>query len=147
MATQTITKPLFGTSGHDTKHNVPYYTSIVIDFATQSHTSTDVFEVISLPIGTMVLAAGIEKLTADSDGNSNTLALGDGSVVYVAADVSTGTGQMTGLDAIGELYVHFAAANTLDLTLAVGKLNGKVRVWAVLMDTTDPITAQRVTFA
>ena len=147
MVTQTITKPLFGASGHDTKQNLPYYTSIVIDFNTQSHTSTDVFEVIHLPAGTMVLGAGVEKLTADSAGNSNTLALADGSVTYVTAAVSTGTGQMTGLDAIGELFVHFAAANTLDLTLAGGTANGKVRVWAVLLDTSNPITAQRVTFA
>ncbi len=147
MATQTITKPLFGASGHDTKRNVPYYTSIVIDFSSQSHTSTDVFETIHIPAGTMIVAAGVEKLVADSLGSSNQMALDDGSVTYVAAAVTTGTGQMTGLDAIGELYVHFAAANTLDLTLSVGKANGTVRVWAVMLDTTDPITEQRVTFA
>ncbi len=147
MATQTITKPLFGTSGHDTKRNVPYYTSIVINFSSQSHTSTDVFEVLTIPAGTMVLAAGVEKLVADSAGNSNNMALGDGSATWVAAGVTTGTGQMTGLDAIGDLYVHFAAANTVDLTLSGGTANGTVRVWAVMLDTSDPITEQRVTFA
>ena len=147
MATQKITKPVFGASGHDTKRNVPYYTSIVINFATQSHTSTDVFEVIHIPAGTMVLAAGIDKLVADAAGNSNTMALGDGSVTWVAAGVSTGTGQITGLDAIGDLYNHYTAANTIDLTLAGGEADGTVRVWAVMMDTLDPITEQRVTFA
>ncbi len=146
MATQTITLPV-GTSGHDAHANMPYYNSVVIDFNTQSHTSTDVFETITVPAGTMILAAGIEKLTADSAGNSNTLALDDGTTTWVAAAVSTGTGQMTGLDALGELWTHHTAIATIDVTLAGGEANGKIRVWAVMLDTSDPITEQRVVFS
>lgn len=147
MATQTITKPLFGASGHDTKHNLPYFTSIVLDFAATTHTSSDVFEVIHIPADSMLVAAGIDVLTVDAAGNSGTVALGDGSVTYVTAAVPTALGQMTHSDALAELFVSFAAANTLDLTVATGILDGKVRVWAVMLDYSDPIVAQRVTFA
>ncbi len=148
MATQTVTQPVFGASGHADKKNVPYYASVVIDFALTSHTSTDVFEAMSVPAGTMILAAGMEKLVADAAGNSNQMALDDGTTTWVDAAVTTGTGQMTGLDAIGELWNHVTAAgHTLDVTLSVGEADGTIRVWAVLLDTSDPITEQRVTFA
>ncbi len=147
MATQTITKPLFGASGHDTKRNVPYFNSIVLDFSATSHTSSDVFEIIHIPANTMVIAAGVDLLSADAAGNSGTLALGDGSVVYVAAATVASTGQMTHSDAVAEMFVSYDTANTLDLTVATGLLDGTVRVWAVMMDYLDPITEQRVTFA
>ncbi len=147
MATQTITKPTYGASGHSDKKNVPYYASVVINFATQSHTSTDVFECISIPAGTMVLSAGVEKLVADAAGNSNKVALGDGSATWVAAAVTTGTGQIAGMDNVADYNIHYTAANTIDLTLDTGLLDGTLRVWAVLLDTSDPVTEQRVTFA
>jgi hypothetical protein len=147
MVTQTITKPLFGASGHPTKHNLPYFTSIVLDFGSTSHTNADVFEAITVPANTMVIAAGVDLLTADAAGNSGTLALGDGSVVYVAAATVATTGQMTHSDAVAEMFVSYDTINTLDLTVATGVLDGVVRIWALMVDYTDPIIAQRVTFA
>ncbi len=146
MVTQTITKPLFGATGQSEGKNHPYFTSIVLDFSTITHTSSDVFEVISIPANTMVLAAGVDVLTLDA--GSGTLALGDGSVVYVAASTAAAAGQETHSDAIGEVFVSYDTANTLDLTVATAVLTtGVVRVWAIMCDYTDPIEAQRVTFA
>ncbi len=146
MATLTVTKPLFGSSGHDSKHNVPYFTSIVIDYATQSHGSTDVIEAIHIPANTMILAAGIDILTLDA--GSGELALGDGSVTYVAASTAAAAGQETHSDAIGEVFVSHDTANTLDVTHSVAIMTtAKIRVWAIMCDYTDPVEEQRVTIA
>ncbi len=146
MATQTVTKPLFGASGHNDKGNVPYFSSIVLDFSTFTHTSSDVIEAIHIPANTMVVAAGLDVLTLDA--GSGTLALGDGSVVYVAASTAAATGQETHSDDVAEMFVSYDTANTLDVTIATAVLTtGVVRVWAILLDYTDPIETQRVTLA
>lgn len=149
MATQTITKPLFGATGQSEGHNLPYFTSIVIDFGATTHTSTDVFATISVPVDTMVLAAGIDVLTVDAAGNSGQIDLVDSvnSVTYVASAIPTTLGAMTSSDATAEMFVTYSTLDTLDVTVSVGILDGKVRVWALMCDLTDPITAQRVTFA
>lgn len=152
MATQTITKPIFGSSGHDTKRNVPYFNSVVLDFAgtnlNGNHTATDVFAAISVPASTTVCACGIDILTVDTGGVTLALSSSAPAVTYVAAGATTSAVQMTGLDAVGEMWSHFDAADTLDVTLAVAVATTlKIRVWALMLDYTDPITEQRVTFA
>ena len=64
---------------------------------------------------------------------TGTLALGDGTVTYVAAATQS-AGQMTSGDALAELAVTYAAADTLDVTVATANVNSKVRVWAILVD-------------
>lgn len=146
MATQTVTKPLFGASGHDTKRNVPYFNSIVIDYASQTHTSTDVIEALHVPANTMVLAAGIDVLTLDA--GTGQVALGDGTVVYVAAGTLAAAGQEPHSDAVAEMFVSYDAANTLDVTHSVAVMTtAKIRVWAIMLDYTDPVESQRVTIA
>ncbi len=149
MATFTITKPLFGASGQSEGKNHPYFTSIIIDFGTTTNATNDVFATISVPVDTMVVAAGIDVLTVDAAGNSGTLDLVDSvnSVTYVAAAVPTSLGAMTSSDATAEMFVTYSTADTLDVTVATGAVDGKVRVWAIMCDYTDPIVAQRVTFA
>jgi hypothetical protein len=41
---------------------------------------------------------------------------------------------MTSGDALAEMFVSYAAADTLDVTVATANVNSKVRVWALLAD-------------
>ncbi len=148
MATQTITKPLFGATGHTTKANAPYLSSVVIDFAATTHTSSDVFEAIHIPANTMVLAAGIDVLTLDAGTGKVDLVDSLNSITYVAALVITSAGQLAASDATAEMFVAYDSADTLDVTVSVAVFTtGVIRPWAVLMDMTNPIETQRVTFA
>ena len=77
------------------------------------------------------MSAGIDVITAGT--GTGTLALGDGSVTYVAAATQS-AGQMTSGDAVAELAVTYAAADTLDVTVGTADVNSKVRVWALIAD-------------
>jgi len=144
MATLTSNR---GTSGHSALNNTSYLLEEIIDYGTQAAAATDVIQAIQIPAQSIVMAAGIEVITADAAGNSGTLALGDGSVTYVAASAPTTVGQMTHSDAVGEMFVSFTASNTLDVTGATGTVDGKVRVWAIMMDYSTPDVTQRATFS
>jgi len=108
-----------------------YAQSTVIDGTSTALTSGDVYQAINVPANSLVLNAGIDVITAGT--GTGTLALGDGTVTYVAAATQT-AGQMTSGDALAELAVTYAAADTLDVTVATANVNSKVRVWAVLVD-------------
>ena len=118
-----------------------------IDFSATTNIATDVFQVLNIPAGSMVVSAGIDIVVADTAGNSGTIALGDGTVAYVTAATIAGTGSMTSGDALAELAVTYDAADTLDITVAVGAVNAEIRVWAVVADITSPNATQYVTFA
>ena len=109
-----------------------YVQSTVIDGTSTALTSGDVYQAINVPANSLVLNAGVDVITAGT--GTGTLALGDGTVTYVAAAVQTSAGQMTSGDALAELAVTYAAADTLDVTVATANVNSKVRVWAVLVD-------------
>ena len=132
MATLTKTGGT-GTTGHVSGNGVAktYVQSTVIDGTSTALTNADVYQAINLPANSIVLSAGIDVITAGT--GTGTLALGDGTVTYVAAATQS-AGQMTSGDALAELAVTYAAADTLDVTVATANVNSKVRVWAVLVD-------------
>ena len=132
MATLTKTGGT-GTTGHVAGNAVAktYVQSTVIDGTSTALTSGDVYQAINVPANSVVLNAGIDKITAGT--GTGTLALGDGTVTYVAAATQS-AGQMTSGDALAELAVTYAAADTLDVTGATAKVNSKVRVWALIAD-------------
>jgi len=74
--------------------------SEVVDFSSTTNAGGDSFDVIGIPANSLVIAAGCDVMTADTAGNSGTLAVGDssGAAVYVAAAAPTSTGQMTLVD-------------------------------------------------
>lgn len=144
MATYTNDR---GTVGHMATEREAYFLSEVIDFSTQTNAAADVFQAINVPAGSIVLNAGVHVLTADAAGNSGTVALGDGTVVYVAAATVAATGNMTNADAVAEMFVPYDAADTLDVTIGTGAIDAKVRVWAIVIDATTLDTDQRATFA
>ena len=132
MATLTQTGAETG-QGHASSGGVPkvYAQSTVIDGTSTALTSGDVYQAINVPANSVVLSAGIDVITAGT--GTGTLALGDGTVTYVAAATQS-AGQMTSGDALAELAVTYAAADTLDVTVATANVNSKVRVWAILVD-------------
>ena len=132
MATLTKTGGT-GTTGHVAGNAVAktYVQSTVIDGTSTALTSGDVYQAINLPANSIVLSAGIDVITAGT--GTGTLALGDGTVTYVAAATQS-AGQMTSGDALAELAVTYAAADTLDVTVATANVNSKVRVWALIAD-------------
>ena len=129
----TLTQTGAGTVGHMASNAVPkaYAQSTVIDGTSTALTSGDVYQAINVPANSVVLSAGIDVITAGT--GTGTLALGDGTVTYVAAATQS-AGQMTSGDALAELAVTYAAADTLDVTVATANVNSKVRVWALLAD-------------
>ena len=132
MATLTKTGGT-GTTGHVSGNGVAktYVQSTVIDGTSTALTSGDVYQAINLPANSIVMSAGIDVITAGT--GTGTLALGDGTVTYVAAATQS-AGQMTSGDAVAELAVTYAAADTLDVTVATADVNSKVRVWALIAD-------------
>lgn len=132
MATLTKTGGT-GTTGHVSGNGVAktYVQSTVIDGTSTALTNADVYQAINLPANSIVMSAGIDVITAGT--GTGTLALGDGSVVYVAAATQS-AGQMTSGDAVAELAVTYAAADTLDVTVGTADVNSKVRVWALIAD-------------
>lgn len=136
-----------GTSGHSAVAANPYFLSEVIDFNTTTNIATDVFQALNVPLGSVVLNAGVDVLVVDDAGNSGTVALGDGTVVYVAATVPTSTGNIAAGDAVAEMFVAYDAADTLDVTVATGAINAKIRVWAIVIDATELTVTQAATFS
>ena len=115
----------------------------VVDFSAFTNASGDVVQVIEVPANTLCLYAGLDVLTADGAGNSGTLALGDGADVdrYVSASTATAgievTRERAGTSAMGTTsvgYGVYTAADTIDLTIATGAVDCKVRVFCVLAD-------------
>ena len=142
MATYTINN--VGTVGHPASSPAVKILDVVVDFSSTTNVANDIFECLSIPANTYVITAGVDVLTVDSAGNSGTISLGDGADVdrYIATAAITSAGQMTikaqaGTSAMGTTSVAYgihAAADTLDLVVSTGAVNGKVRVWALTAD-------------
>ena len=96
MATYSIS-PASGTAGHPSKAPDLKCVSVVVDFSSTTNVANDVFECITLPANTYVVTAGIDIITADTAGNSGTIALGDGADVdrYISTAATTSAGLMT----------------------------------------------------
>ena len=147
MATYSITGA--GTTGFPAHGPNVRVISEVVDFSSTTNAASDVFQVLSISADTVVLGAGINVITADTAGNSGTLALGDGGDAdrYVAASTVAATGQETAIFASTVPYLN-ASADTIDLTVATGAINAVVRVWAIVADCTGGVeTAQTVAFS
>lgn len=171
MATYEI-----ATTGYKHSHESEVYvSSVVIDFSSTTNAASDVFQAIKVPADSLVLAVGVDVLTADTAGNSGTVAVGDGTNDFIAAVAPTSTGTLApstiaaiatdmSLDAndnelkgkvnsiLGVLYkgdilTSFDANNTIDVTVGTGAINAKIRVWAIMADLNGTRdTTQRVTF-
>ena len=137
----TVDKTTGGTAGHPSTRRNPYYVENTIDNSLFDPASGDIIQSLNVPAETLVIAAGLEVLTASS--SSVTMDLGiTGSTAghhdpdcWVDGYDATGTGlaPMDAVDAAAMLVVK--TADTIDiLTGGAQDTAGKVRVWAVLCD-------------
>ena len=137
----TVDKTTGGTAGHPSTRRKPYYVENTIDNSLFDPASGDIIQSLNVPAETLVIAAGLEVLTASS--TSVTMDLGiTGSTAghhdpdcWVDGYDATGTGlaPMDAVDAAAMLVVK--TADTIDiLTGGAQDTAGKVRVWAVLCD-------------
>ena len=137
----THSKVTGGTTGHPSTRRRPYYVENTIDNSLFDPAAADIIQCRNVPIESLVMAAGLEVLTASS--TSVTFDLGiTGSTAghhdpdaFVDAYDATGTGHapMDATDASAMLICK--AADTIDiLTAGATDTAGKVRVWAVLCD-------------
>ena len=144
--------------GNGERGRKPYLVSTVVNFATalsdkgSALAAADAIPAIAVPKGTCILNAGIEVDTLQTSASALTLDLGTGvdADVFVdgfnAASAAAGT---VAQNAAAFQPVMCTAADNIDLTIATltGTLStGKYRVWAILMDCTDPgsLTADEV---
>ena len=119
----------------------PQIVEVVLDFSSTSLTTSDSVEVFEMNANTLVLAAGVEVLTAASTG-SPVLDLGDDTTddLYVSALDGSATGQE-----INSASKFYTAADTIDLIANTATFDGKVRVYAVIAELGTAETA--ATFA
>jgi len=156
MATYSIS-PASGTAGHPSKAPDLKCVSVVVDFSSTTNSSGDIFQCITVPANTYVVTAGIDVITADTDGNSGTIALGDGSDVdrYISTAATTSAGLMAiraqaGASGAAVGYGIHAATDTIDMVISTGAVNCVVRVWAITADFNGYVgdsDGQLVTFA
>jgi hypothetical protein len=92
---------------------------------------------VSVPAGTLVLAAGIEILSAVPDVSVYTADVTDGTTVF-ANDVSLDAAAINTIRA-GTTAGFIAAADTIDVVTTITGSPGAipVRVWAVVIDVND----------
>ena len=137
----TVDKTTGGTAGHPSTRRKPYYVENTVDNSLFDPAAADIIQCLNVPAETLVMAAGLEVLTASS--TSVTFDLGiTGSTAghhdpdcWVDAFDATGTGHapVDATDAAAMLICK--TADTIDiLTAGAADTAGKVRVWAVLCD-------------
>lgn len=137
----THSKVTGGTAGHPSTRRKPYWVENTVDNSLFDPAAADIIQCLNVPAETLVIAAGLEVLTASS--TSVTFDLGiTGSTAghhdpdaFVDAFDATGTGHapMDATDAAAMLIVK--TADTIDiLTGGAQDTAGKVRVWAVMCD-------------
>ena len=137
----TVDKTTGGTAGHPSTRRKPYYVENTDDNSLFDPSAGDIIQCLNVPAETLVIASGLEVLTASS--TSVTFDLGiTGSTAghhdpdcWVDAFDATGTGHapVDATDAAAMLICK--TADTIDiLTAGAADTAGKVRVWAVLCD-------------
>ena len=126
----------------------PYMVQTVLNLATalsdkgSALAASDVIPVIAVKKGTMILNAGIEVDTA-SDGSTFTVDLGTGvdADVFVDGFDATSAAAVVAQNPAAYQPVMAVADDNIDLTIATlsggAVTEGKLRIWAVMMDCTD----------
>ena len=142
MATQA--KTTGGTTGHPSTRRRPYYVENTIDNSLFDPAAGDVIQCLNVPIESLVMAAGLEVLTASSNSVTFDLGITGTTAGHSDADCwvdgydATGTGHapMDATESTGSSQMLIAkAAETIDiLTAGATDTAGKVRVWAILCD-------------
>ena len=146
MATYNVTG-VGGTTGHPSNGRTPYLVENTIDVSAVNGDSgsaqNDVLKCIDVPAETLVMAAGLEVLTACSSSvvidigiTGSTAGFSDPDAFIDAYD-ATGA-SYAGRDATADadpIMLTCKVADTIDALMAgAASSAGKIRVWAVLCD-------------
>ena len=146
MATYNVTG-VGGTTGHPSNTRTPYLVENTIDVSAVNGDSgsaqNDVLKCIDVPAETLVMAAGLEVLTACSSSvvidigiTGSTAGFSDPDAFIDAYD-ATGA-SYAGRDATADadpIMLTCKVADTIDALMAgAASSAGKIRVWAVLCD-------------
>jgi len=141
MATYNVTG-VGGTTGHPSNGRTPYMVENTIDVSAVNGDSgaaqNDVLKCIDVPAETLIMAAGVEVLTACSSSvvidigvTGSTAGFSDPDA-YVDAYDATGAAYSGSL---GVLPLICKVADTIDALMAgAASSAGKIRVWAILCD-------------
>ena len=146
MATYNVTG-VGGTTGHPSNGRTPYMVENTIDVSAVNGDSgsaqNDVLKCIDVPAETLIMAAGVEVLTACSSSvvidigiTGSTVGFSDPDAFIDAYD-ATGA-SYAGRDATADadaVMLTCKVADTIDALIAgAASSAGKIRVWAVLCD-------------
>lgn len=113
----------------------PVTVEAIVDFSAtgNAHATSDVFKVIQVPKGYMLLQTGSEVLTADTAGNSGTIQLGLGASTRGSAVAPSSTG-FSASAWNGTLAAPSATDAYIQATIGTGAINAVVRVFATYVD-------------
>lgn len=158
MANSDVTTSI--NSGHTpARHarHMPYLAEAEVDMATAlanrvgggALVANDVILAMDIPAKTLIMAAGIEVVTATDGGTLTvdmaTAADADAFVDGMDISDSVAVGTMSAVPEAGTPSIMCSAADTLDITLATqggaALTSGKLRVWAILCDCTGTVSA------
>ena len=137
----TVSKVTGGTSGHPSTRRKPYWVENTIDNSLFDPANGDIIQALNVPAETLVIAAGLEVLTASSSSVTMDLGITGSTAGHNAPDCwvdgydATGTGHapMDATDAAAMLIVK--TADTIDILIGGAQdTAGKVRVWALMCD-------------
>ena len=137
----TVSKVTGGTSGHPSTRRKPYWVENTIDNSLFDPANGDIIQALNVPAETLVIAAGLEVLTASSSSVTMDLGITGSTAGHNDPDCwldgydATGTGHapMDATDAAAMLIVK--TADTIDILIGGAQdTAGKVRVWALMCD-------------
>jgi len=146
MATYNVTG-VGGTTGHPSNSRTPYLVENTIDISAVNSDSgsaqDDVLKCIDVPAETLVMAAGLEVLTACSSSVVIDIGITGSSTGFSDPDAFIDAYDATGASYAGRdatadadpIMLTCKVADTIDALMAGAASSvGKIRVWAVLCD-------------
>ena len=110
----------------------PYLQEVVLDFSTTNLGVNEDIDALKVPANTLVLCVGIELVTASS--NAGTIDVGDGTAADTwVTDLDADGVVSQGIQETGSSAKFYLAADTIDVKAITAIMDGKVRVFAVMV--------------
>ena len=108
----------------------PYLQEVTLDFSTTNLGINEDIDALKIPANTLVLCVGLELVTASS--NAGTIDVGDGDAADTWVTDLDADGAV-GIQETGSAAKYYASADTIDVKAITAAMDGKVRVFAVMV--------------
>ena len=108
----------------------PYLQEVVLDFSTTNLATGEDIDALQIPANTLVLCVGLELVTASS--NAGTLDVGDGTAADTWVTDLDADGAV-GIQETGSAAKFYLAADTIDVKAITAAMDGKVRLFVVIV--------------